>query len=362
MYALAETHEQSPGAGYYLGAGAVDFFVPVSAELLAGLPMPDAPGLGASAEDWIAYFDRLSKRTATQVAAQSAAQEREAAETYEGWAKSIPVIGSVAGPIAKQLLKWGIDLGHKISSWIYGKPDWNDPKYVNAAMASVARLASEGWIAYGPFVGPDRASTEDAIDWAENLARTERRFILFGENHPEADAALTRAIAWAVANPDDRRVLDLRNAGLWPLRVYSSNSAARDTIAGVAGLLAAAFDKDQATVVREAFAASDAMNDPKRNEKDPDGTPYRYSDSDYWMGEWIARTVRAAEAAPAADRFGFLDLQPLTFNPDAAPPAAAFSGGSPFGPSDPSPSAGGSAGGGSAVALAAGLGALLFFL
>jgi hypothetical protein len=299
--AVAEIHDVSPGAGYYLGAGAGAFELTVSrdfaAELPALLPLAPPPGPDASPEDFAAWFELVTKRTAAEVKIRSELAEKQALADYEAGIKSIPVYGPIAAPIAKIWAKVGIALGKTLSTWLYGKSDWDDPKYVHEAFVLLHMLYLKGWLGFGPQGGeyPDHA-----IDWAGSLRDQLNRYLLRLERtYPSVDAELKRAVQWAFDNPEDPRVVALRLGGSFPLPLPRGSHLAPSAIAGIAGLMAAFYSVNARELTEQ--AARDALWLSSTDVRGPDGIPYRLTDSTDAIPELIRRIVAHAAELPRLD-------------------------------------------------------------
>lgn len=324
----------------------------------------DLPPEGSSAEEYEAYFAELAKRTA----AMRDKHDAEVQADMEARAESLKSLGWY-GAVAAGFYKTWIKVGFALAKLFYGTPDWNDPKWTEAAVANLKTIMHLGFGGFPPYVGPDRASTEDAIDWAEETALAVRRLDLFGARFPEKALDLATCFDWMDANSSAPVVRDLVQSGMFPPPMARGGiGLSTEGIVGLARAVALAKGKATAPVVADALAIERDLN--SGDELDPTGTPYRYSGNPYALGTFIARVLDAADAAPLAPRWssvtritspfggdpfggGAPELAPATA-PGYTPRTVTDSGGaSPFGDTFGRLGTGGTASGGSSTDTAA---------
>lgn len=327
-------------------AGAFDFLLTVDPlELLPRGGLPEAPPLGSDADTWEAYFAALAARTTAMREKRDKAVQADV-EHKADWLESYGEYGKAAAAI----YRFAARVGFAIAKWMYKNPDWNDPKWTAAALATLERLHADGWQGFGPYTGPDRASTEDAIDWAESLAEAEARFHTFVEDHPDEALRIASAFDWANAHPDHPAIADLRQAELYPVPLGKGSIPTDEQIAALARVLAVAQGKELRPILDAGLRRSAEVLDKARDERGPDGEPLRYSGNKHATGEVYAALARAADRAPDAPVF-------LAVLPTGAG-SAAFTSGDPF--SSPTTGTtstqGASGGGGGAGAAVVGLG------
>lgn len=333
----------------------------LSAEVTSAPPAdPGAlPPEGSSVEQYEAYFAELAARTAKMRDDHDAAVQAD----MEARAESLKSLGWY-GAVAAGFYKTWIKVGFALAKLFYGTPDWNDPKWTEAAAANLKQIMHLGFGGFPPYVGPDRASTEDAIDWAEETALAVRRLDLFGARYPEKALDLATCFDWMAANASAPVVRDLVQSGMFPPPMSRGGvGLSTEGVVGLARAVALAKGKATAPVVADALAIERQLN--RGDELDPTGTPYRYSGNPYVTGELIARVLEAADAAPLAPRWSSVTRitspfggDPFGGSPELAPVVGDYAprtvadtsgGATPFGDTFGRLGTGGTASGGSST-------------
>lgn len=268
----------------------------ISADLLPPPRPPEPPPVGSDASEYERYFAKLQGRTDKLREQHDAAVQAELDARADQLGKDWGEIGKIAGAFYKYYLK----IGFALAKWFYAKPDWNDPKWVDAAITTSRQCLALGFQPFGPFVGPDRASSEDAIDWAGVLEEAYQRLQMLAIVYPEKALDMASCFDWIAANERrDSRIVDLRQSGLYPPELARGSQGLTDQgLAAFARAVAMAKGRDSGRVIEAAFAAQRDLLSRDLDLRDPTGEPYRYSGNRYMLAETIRRTMDAADAAP----------------------------------------------------------------
>lgn len=336
--------------------GAIDIMIAPGATFLpepTREALPDAPPMGSDAAAWNDYFTRLTQRTRELVAKHDAETQAALDAETDSWAKAAEsVFGKEIGGYVRSFYRWSSRVGATIGKFFSGgDPGWNDQRWIDASLARVAHLGEQGYAAFPPYEGPDRASTEDAIDWEGNLAEAERRMNALWSRHPDEAAAVDAAIRWGKTHPDDPLVTAVRDAGAWPIPLQMGRPGISDAgLVAIARLLAASHGRDPdwltaAAFVHEGNALAEDLRLRKTGEAanlDADG----FYGTDYLFGDLLAAVVRSIPDAPPTS--APVVRTDLLWGSSPGTPSL----GAPSGSSAPGTASGGDGGGGGIIAAA----------
>jgi hypothetical protein len=195
-----------------------------------------------------AIMDAAAARSDAQRAAQEAETRQKMDDTYDEFAGLLAKYTGVGyilvglGPIAKPFFKAGLSLMEGVAS-LFGGPDWNSPEQQQRAMSEAAKLATFGLVPEPPAEG----MTDDWEHWADQSARTNTRMEWLRDNRPAEWATYQKIVQWVNANPNDRRLLDLQAAKMWPMPLPGLASS-KGAVA-LATLLAASEGKSPTNVL-----------------------------------------------------------------------------------------------------------------